>query len=192
MHFQHSSFKKISSQATLLLTCLLVSCWAHAELQIANCVEALRKAQPKVACTAAYKTTTTAEIDLLGKLSYGLVRKSTCEVKINFDMPALATQYKAGAQLKLLPVQMDCVMETRAANLPITLEAQTNVHIDAHGVADAFTAQSIDVIGYPDIYQSQILRFVNDNRDLGRDVVKIFNDNLNIFVSRPAVQGSKR
>lgn len=200
MPYPFSSFQEIPQRMVrgwaravfLFPMCLFASSWSHAELQVANCVEALRMAQSKIACTAAYKTTTSAEFDLIDKLSYGLVRKSTCEVKINFDVPALAAQYRAGAQLKLLPVQMDCVMETRAANLPITLEALTRVHINAQGMADAFTAQSIDVVGYPDIYESQILRFVNDNRDLGKDVVRIFNENLSVLASHAAIKSLKR
>lgn len=171
--------------AWALLLSALPAAQAMAELRIDACLAALRKSPGEVKCHAAYKTTTPAELELLSRLSYGLVQVSTCDVALSFDFAALAAQYRPGSRLKLKPVQLNCSMQTRAANLPIQLVATTHVRIAANGVADAFVAEAIDVVGYPDIYQSQILRFVNDNADLGRDVTKIFNENLSVLAGRP-------
>jgi hypothetical protein len=168
-------------RAVFLLLAGLAALPACAELQIDACVTAMRKAPREVKCQAAYKTTTPAELALLSKLSYGIVQVTTCDVRLTFDVPLLSAQYRAKAPLKLAPVNMKCSMQTHLAEMPIELVATTHLRLAANGTAESLVADQIEVVGYPDIYASQILRFVNDNRDLGRAVARIFNENLNVF-----------
>jgi hypothetical protein len=155
-----------------------------AELHIDDCVTALRKAPKEMKCQAAYKTTTPAELALLAKLSYGIVQVTTCDVTLAFDVPLLTAQYRAKAPLKLAPVRLKCSMQTHLAEMPIELVAMTHLRLAPNGAAETLVADQIDVVGYPDIYESQILRFVNDNRDLGGAVARIFNENLSVFAGR--------
>lgn len=165
---------------------------AHAELQLDACADALHKGHSRVSCNAVYRTTTPAELELLAKLSYGLVRKSSCDMVINFDIAALAAQYRTESQLRPEAVHMNCVMETPAAQMPIKVVASTRVGIGTDGTAESFVTDAIEVTGFSDAYEGQILRFLNTNGDLKKDVIRMLNEHVRLFAGHKGAESRQK